>query len=67
MQETLARPRKAMPGDRVAVLSPSFAASGFPPEVHEQAIRRLEEVTGLRPVEYPTTRRPGNFGPGPGG
>jgi muramoyltetrapeptide carboxypeptidase LdcA involved in peptidoglycan recycling len=41
----------------VAVLSPSFAAPGFAPEVREQAMRRLEEVTGLRPVEYPTTRR----------
>ena len=24
---------------------------------HEQAMRRLTEVTGLIPVEYPTTRR----------
>jgi muramoyltetrapeptide carboxypeptidase LdcA involved in peptidoglycan recycling len=43
----------------VAVLSPSFAAPGFAPEVHEQALRRLREVTGLVPVEYPTTRRLG--------
>ncbi len=50
---------KAVPGDRVAVLSPSFAAPGFAPEVHEQALRRLTEVTGLVPVEYPTTRRLG--------
>lgn len=50
-------PPKAAPGDRVAVLSPSFAAPGFAPEVHEQAMKRLEEVTGLVPVEYPTTRR----------
>lgn len=52
-------PRKAAPGDRVAVISPSFAAPGVAPEVHEQAMRRLEEVTGLQPVEYPTTRRVG--------
>ena len=39
------------------MLSPSFAAPGFAPEVHEQAMRRLTEVTGLVPVEYPTTRR----------
>jgi len=43
----------------VAVLSPSFAAPGFAPEVHEQAMKRLAEVTGLVPVEYPTTRRLG--------
>ena len=46
-------------GDRVAVLSPSWAAPGFAPEVHEQAMRRLEELTGLVPVEYPTTRQLG--------
>jgi muramoyltetrapeptide carboxypeptidase LdcA involved in peptidoglycan recycling len=43
----------------VAVLSPSFAAPAVAPQVHEQALRRLAEVTGLVPVEYPTTRRLG--------
>ncbi|GMA31256.1 S66 family peptidase [Litorihabitans aurantiacus] len=55
----LRQPPKASPGDRVAVLSPSFAAPGFAPAVHEQAMRRLEEATGLVPVEYPTTRQVG--------
>ncbi len=55
----LVSPAKAAPGDRVAVLSPSFAAPAVAPEVHEQALRRLTEVTGLVPVEYPTTRRLG--------
>ena len=54
-----APPPKAAPGDKVAVLSPSFAAPGVAPEVHEQAMTRLAEVTGLVPVEYPTTRRVG--------
>ncbi|GAA1907398.1 S66 family peptidase [Lapillicoccus jejuensis] len=53
----LVHPPKARPGDRVAVLSPSFAAPAVAPEIHEQAMRRLTEVTGLVPVEYPTTRR----------
>ncbi len=53
----LVSPAKAAPGDRVAVLSPSFAAPAVAPEVHEQALRRLTEMTGLVPVEYPTTRR----------
>ena len=57
--QPLVHPPKAAPGDKVAVLSPSFAAPGFAPEVHEQALRRLQEVTGLVPVEYPTTRRLG--------
>lgn len=41
------------------MLSPSFAAPGAAPAVHEQALRRLTEVTGLIPVEYPTTRQLG--------
>lgn len=50
---------KAKPGDRVAVLSPSLAAPAVSEAVHEQAMRRLVEVTGLVPVEYPTTRQLG--------
>ncbi|MBM9459089.1 LD-carboxypeptidase [Nocardioides sp. zg-536] len=48
---------KARPGDKVAVLSPSFAVPAVGPAVHEQALRRLTATTGLVPVEYPTTRR----------
>jgi muramoyltetrapeptide carboxypeptidase LdcA involved in peptidoglycan recycling len=40
-------------------VAPSFAAAGAFPAVHEQAMRRLTEVTGLIPVEYPTTRTMG--------
>ncbi|NPC96431.1 S66 peptidase family protein [Nocardioides sp. zg-DK7169] len=50
---------KARPGDKVAVLSPSFAAPAVAPAVHEQAMARLRAVTGLVPVEYPTTRQLG--------
>src|SRR5665213_760262 len=50
---------KAKPGDRVAILSPAFAAPAVSEAVHEQAMRRLREATGLVPVEYPTTRRLG--------
>jgi muramoyltetrapeptide carboxypeptidase LdcA involved in peptidoglycan recycling len=50
-------PAKASPGDKVAVLSPSFAAPAVGPEVHAQAMTRLHDLTGLVPVEYPTTRR----------
>ena len=57
--EKLIHPAKANPGDRIAIVSPSFAAPGAFPAVHEQAIRRLTEVTGLVPVEYPTTRQLG--------
>jgi len=59
MREPLVRPRKAAAGDKVAVLSPSFAAPALAPQVHDQAMTRLAELTGLVPVEYPTTRRLG--------
>jgi muramoyltetrapeptide carboxypeptidase LdcA involved in peptidoglycan recycling len=55
----LMSPRKARVGDKVAVLSPSFAAPAVAPVIHEQALQRLQEVTGLVPVEFPTTRRLG--------
>ncbi|QIK62700.1 LD-carboxypeptidase [Leucobacter viscericola] len=50
---------KASPGDRVAILSPAFAAPAVSEAVHEQAMTRLREATGLIPVEYPTTRQLG--------
>ena len=49
-------PPRLVPGDRVAILSPAFAAPAVAPALHEQALRRLIEITGLVPVEYPTTR-----------
>ncbi|WP_370289229.1 LD-carboxypeptidase [Nocardioides sp.] len=59
MTRELLHPAKARPGDRIAVLSPSFAAPAISATLHEQAMRRLREVTGLEPVEYPTTRQLG--------
>jgi len=50
---------KARAGDWVAVVSPSFAAPGVAPAIHEQGLARLAAVTGLVPVEYSTTRRIG--------
>jgi muramoyltetrapeptide carboxypeptidase LdcA involved in peptidoglycan recycling len=55
----LVSPRKAAVGDKVAVLSPSFAAPAVAPAIHEQALERLTALTGLVPVEFPTTRRLG--------
>ena len=52
-------PPKAQPGDRVAVVSPSWAGPGVFPAVHEIGIRVLREELGLIPVEYPTTRQRG--------
>jgi muramoyltetrapeptide carboxypeptidase LdcA involved in peptidoglycan recycling len=49
-------PPKPKPGDRVAVVSPSFGAPGRYPHVYELGLRRMVEDFGLKPVEYPTTR-----------
>ena len=54
MTHAVVRPPKARAGDRVAVLSPSFASAGAFPVVHEQAMRRFAEVTGRAPGEAPT-------------
>ena len=59
MPHEVVQPPKARPGDRIAVLSPSFAAPGAFPALHEQAMARLAALTGLVPVEYPTTRTVG--------
>ena len=59
MRPPLALPRKLRAGERVAVLSPSFAAPGAFPAVHELALRRLAGELGVEPVEYPTTRQLG--------
>ncbi|WP_309127847.1 LD-carboxypeptidase [Microbacterium sp.] len=52
-------PPRPRPGDRVAILSPAFAAPAVSEAIHEQALRRLVELTGLIPVEFPTTRQLG--------
>jgi muramoyltetrapeptide carboxypeptidase LdcA involved in peptidoglycan recycling len=52
-------PPKLRRGDRVAVVSLSWAAPAEYPAVHETAMRRLREEIGLEPVEYPTTRQRG--------
>lgn len=59
MRPRLTVPPKLRPGARVAVLSPSFAAPGAFPAVHELAMQHLNEQLGVEPVEYPTTRRQG--------
>lgn len=52
-------PAKPRPGDRVAVLSPSSGLPALFPLPYELGLCRLLEDFGLRPVEYPTTRKMG--------
>ncbi len=51
---TLAKLKK---GDKVAIISPSFAASAVWPHVHELGLKRIREVFELEPVVYPATAR----------
>ncbi len=49
--------QKLQKGDKVAVLSPSFAAPTIFPKVFELGLQRIRDVFELEPVEYPTTRK----------
>jgi muramoyltetrapeptide carboxypeptidase LdcA involved in peptidoglycan recycling len=48
---------KLKKGDRVAVISPSFAAPARWPHVYELGLRRLKEVFELEPVAFPATAK----------
>lgn len=48
---------KLQPGDKVAIISPSFAAPGKWPHLYELGCTRLKEVFGLVPVSYPATSK----------
>lgn len=50
---------KLKKGDKVAILSPSFAAPGVWPHVYQLGLERLQTIFRLEPVEFPTTARVG--------
>jgi muramoyltetrapeptide carboxypeptidase LdcA involved in peptidoglycan recycling len=50
---------KLRPGDKVATVSPSFAAPGKWPHVYELGLKRLREVFQLEPVALPATAKLG--------
>jgi muramoyltetrapeptide carboxypeptidase LdcA involved in peptidoglycan recycling len=50
---------KLKKGDKVAILSPSFAAPGKWPQVYELGLKRLREIFELEPVEFPATKKIG--------
>lgn len=53
---------KLKKGDKVAILSPSFAAPGKWPHVFELGCKRIKDVFGLEPVEFPVTKKIGASG-----
>ncbi|MCB0413024.1 MAG: hypothetical protein KDD50_01740 [Bdellovibrionales bacterium] len=48
---------KLKKGDKIAILSPSFAAPGKWPHVYELCLSRLKNIFELEPVEYPSTKK----------
>lgn len=48
---------KLKKGDKVAIVSPSFAAPAVWPHVYELGLKRIREVFELEPVEYPATSK----------
>lgn len=57
IKKTMKKLQKLQKGDKVAVLSPSFAAPAIFPKVFELGLQRIRNELGLEPVEYPTTRQ----------
>jgi len=57
LRPTFVRPPVLRPGDKVAILSPSWGGPGMFPHVHDIGLQRLRTHLRLEPVEYPTTRK----------
>ncbi|HED38788.1 MAG TPA: LD-carboxypeptidase [Ignavibacteria bacterium] len=48
---------KLSKGDKVAIISPSFAIPAVFPHIHKLGLQRIREVFELKPVEYPATAK----------
>ena len=48
-------PQRLQPGDKVAIVTPSFAAPYLFPHVYELGLERLGTVFGLEPIPFPST------------
>ena len=53
---------KLRKGDKIAVLSPSYAAPGRWPDTYQLGLSRLQELFGLVPVTFPATAKLGASG-----
>lgn len=49
-------PKKLKPGDKVAIVSPSGGLPEIFPSIYNQGLNRLQDIFGIIPVEYPTTK-----------
>lgn len=61
MKEMVSLP-KLQKGDKVAILSPSFAAPAVWPHVYELGLKNLRDVFELEPVEFAATKKLGATG-----
>ncbi|MBZ8177480.1 LD-carboxypeptidase [Corynebacterium sp. 3HC-13] len=52
-------PPRIHPGQKIAVLSPSMAGPAYGEAIHDQAMKRLAQLSGHEVVEFPTTRKLG--------
>lgn len=50
---------KLKKGDKIAIVSPSFAAPGRWPEVYELCLKRLRTIFQLEPIEFLATKKIG--------
>lgn len=53
---TFQKPMRLRPGDKVAVLSPSWGGPSLYPQVFDSGLAQLRELLGITVQEYPTTR-----------
>ena len=58
---TFILPPRLKVGDKVAIVSPSAGLPAIFPCVYELGLKRLRDVFGLEPVEFPTARKDPNY------
>lgn len=50
------KPLRLSPGDKIAVLSPSWGGPSLYPDVFDMGLSQIRDLLGVRIQEYPTTR-----------
>lgn len=53
------RLNKLKKGDKIAIVSPSFAAPGRWPHVYDLCLSRMNKIFELHPIEFPSTKKIG--------
>jgi muramoyltetrapeptide carboxypeptidase LdcA involved in peptidoglycan recycling len=56
------RLEKLKKGDKIAIVSPSFAAPAQWPHIYDLCLRRMREIFELEPIEFPYTKNLGATG-----